>query len=217
MCHYVRLKIKCGGLNELLIIKLQFLHPRNLSFSFAFMLLYAYSCQSYIMGGIYGNLEWTCARIQFTTDWNLLTHTFTITSDVYEVFVNQEKSFREGLFRRKSLSYLLVYLRMFHEWDPLGVWIIKLYWIFCNIFCNNPKANGKILLGLFVKENQVDDNLGSLAYKYASLQPSITPGEKCHHAFFAGSKRSVECHSNDKNVFVDTFRAHQITKKWGEG
>jgi hypothetical protein len=44
------------------------------------------------------------------------THThFTITSEIYEVFVNQEKSFREGLFTRKSITYLLVYLRMFHE------------------------------------------------------------------------------------------------------
>jgi len=51
-------------------------------------------------------------------DWLEFTNThthFTITSDVYEVFVNQEKSFREGLFTRKSLSYLLADLRMFHE------------------------------------------------------------------------------------------------------
>jgi len=39
------------------------------------------------------------------------THTwFTITSDIYEVFMNQEKSFQEVLFTHKSLSYLLVYL-----------------------------------------------------------------------------------------------------------
>jgi len=48
------------------------------------------------------------------------THTwFTITSDIYEVFMNQEKSFQEVLFTHKSLSYLLVYLQMFHEWDPM--------------------------------------------------------------------------------------------------
>jgi len=76
---------------------------------------------------------------------NLLNNThihFTIIFDV--VFVNQEKSFREGLFTRKSLSYLLVYLRMFHEWDSCeelqALWpavtsrehpllIISLHWI----------------------------------------------------------------------------------------
>jgi len=40
------------------------------------------------------------------------THTHTHTSDVYDAFVNQDKSFREGLFTRKSLSLVL---RMFHD------------------------------------------------------------------------------------------------------
>jgi len=36
-----------------------------------------------------------------------------MTSDVYDVFVNHEKSFREGLSTRKSLSYLHSHIYIF--------------------------------------------------------------------------------------------------------
>jgi len=117
------------GPDECMKIKLEFwmnfwflfLHPRNLSFSFAFMLLYAYRCQSDIMGLIYGNWEWTCTHIPFMTHWNSLTHTHISLSHLtfMKYLWIRRRVFREGFFRRKSLTYLLVYLRMFHEWDPM--------------------------------------------------------------------------------------------------
>lgn len=44
------------------------------SFVWCHMML-LYSCQSDLMGVIYGNWEWACTRVPFTTDWNSLTHT----------------------------------------------------------------------------------------------------------------------------------------------
>ncbi len=49
----------------------------------------------------------------FTNDWNSLTYTWlTIKSDVYEVFVNPEESFRDDLFYGQITLNLLIYMQV---------------------------------------------------------------------------------------------------------
>ncbi len=64
--------------------------------------------------GDYANCEWACTSALFTNDWNVLTYAcFTIKSDVYEAFVNQEESFREGPFYAQITRNLLLFYKCF--------------------------------------------------------------------------------------------------------
>jgi len=75
-----------------------------------------YRCQS-DMDLIYGNWEWTCTRIPFTTGWNSLTHTY----DIWRLRCICE-SWEEFSGRSLYAQITLIFTRIFtniHEWDSL--------------------------------------------------------------------------------------------------